>query len=302
MKEKERLYKYLTNMLLCHTFTERFKYFSILILSMKEKISITLEKEVLNDIDEIVDHIYIKNRSHAIESLVRKALGENKTAVILAGGNPNLLRISAKDYRPTVKIKGKYLIEYQILKLRETGFNKIFIIGRKEILSAIFEILGSGEEKSIKIVYLEEKEANGTAESLRLLKGKINTPFLVVFCDIIFNQINIKELWNSHIKHNYVATVILTTSPTPYKKGIVKLEGTSILEFTQKPKQADVYIGFSSIFVSEPRIFDFEGASLEKDVFPQLAKKGLLGGHVSSEKEIHIHTMHDVLKVDNIVF
>ena len=263
---------------------------------MKEKVSITIDAELLDGLDKLVDHIYIKNRSHAVEYLVRKSLGGSKSAVILAGGPPEMLRISKTELRPTANIRGAPLIELQLRKLAENNFNSIFLIGRKEVLSAVFESLGSGERLGIKVNYVEEHESSGTADSLRLLKGKVNGPFLVVFCDILFDKMNINELWESHVKHNSIATLILTTSPTPSKKGIVKLEGTKILDFTQKPKHADVYIGFSSIFVAEPKIFDFEGASLEEDVFPRLARMGFLGGHVSSEKEIHIHSKEDIKK------
>ena len=265
---------------------------------MKEKISITMDGELLAGLDRLVDHIYIKNRSHAVEYLVRKSLGGSKSAVILAGGSPEMLRISKAEFRPTARINGAPLIELQLRRLAENNFSSVYIIGRKEILSAVFDCIGSGEQFGLKVIFVEEHESRGTAESLRLLRGKINGPFLVVFCDILFDKININELWESHIKHSYVATLILTTSPTPCRKGIVKLEGTKILDFTQKPKHADVYIGFSSIFVAEPKIFDFEGASLEEYVFPKLARQGLLGGHVSSEKEVHIHTKEDIKRGD----
>ena len=49
----------------------------------KLKISITINEKTLRDIDSIIDSIYIRNRSQAIEHLVKYALGENKTAVIL---------------------------------------------------------------------------------------------------------------------------------------------------------------------------------------------------------------------------
>ena len=46
--------------------------------------------------------------------------------------------------------------------------------------------------------------------------------------------------------------------------------------------------------MTEPHIFDYSGPSLEFDVFPVLAEKGFLNGHLSSEKEIHIHSKKDI--------
>ena len=53
---------------------------------MKRKISITIEDSVLKGIDGVIDNIFIRNRSQAIEFLAKNALGEHKQAVILAGG------------------------------------------------------------------------------------------------------------------------------------------------------------------------------------------------------------------------
>ncbi len=92
----------------------------------KTKISITINEKILQDIDSIIDNIYIRNRSQAIEHLAKNALGENKTSVILLGGDESNLRISEKDYSPTAKIKNSAVIELAVKKLRENGFKTIF--------------------------------------------------------------------------------------------------------------------------------------------------------------------------------
>ena len=263
---------------------------------MKEKISITINEKTLQDIDSIIDNIYIRNRSQAIEHLVKNALGENKIAVILLGGDERYLKISKNGYRPTAKIKKSTVIGSALKKLRENNFKTIFIVARHNLLTRLFEMLKDGIDYSVKINYIEEKSSNGTADSLRILKGKVSTNFLVVYGDIIFNKINIDELWNDHIKQNAVATIMLTTSSKPSEKGTVRVEGNKVLTFTQKPKKSDIYLVFSPIFVTEPQIFEYSGSSLEFDVFPELAKKGLLNGHLSSEKEIHVHSKNDILK------
>ncbi len=263
----------------------------------KRKISITINEKILQDIDSIIDNIYIRNRSQAVEHLAKNALGENKTAVILLGGDESNLRISESSYSPTAKIKNSAIIELAVKKLRENSFKTIFIIARQNLLTRLFEILKDGAEYGAKISYVEEKSSNGTADSLRLLKGRIKNNFLVVYGDIIFNKINIKELWNDHIKQNSVATIMLTTSSKPSEKGTVKVEGNKVLVFEQKPKKSDIYLVFSPIFVSEPQIFEYSGKSLEFDVFPKLAEKGLLNGHLSSEKEVHVHSIRDLEKL-----
>ena len=262
----------------------------------KTKISITINEKTLRDIDSIIDNLYVRNRSQAIEHLAKSALGENKTAVILLGGSEERIRISKEEYRPTARIKNSTVIESAIKKLRENNFKTIYVIARHNLLTRLFEMLKDGIDYGIKINYVEEKSSGGTADSLRLLRGRINTNFLVVYGDIIFSKISIDGLWNDHIKQNAVTTMMLTTSSKPSEKGTVRVEGNKVLTFTQKPKKSDIYLVFSPIFVTEPQIFEYSGSSLEFNVFPELAEKGLLNGHLSSEKEIHIHSRKDLEK------
>ena len=261
---------------------------------MKKKISITISEKTIGEVDGIIDKIYIRNRSQAIEHLVKNALGENKAAVIMCGGDESKLKISESEFRPTAKIKDKSVVELAIKKLRDNGFKTIFIVARPKVLTRIFEIMRDGSSYGVKINYTEEKESKGTAYSLRQLNGKINSNFIVIYGDIIFSDINIEELWKDHLKNDAIVTLLLTTSAKPSEKGTVKMEGNHVLDFTQKPRESDIYLVFSAIFATAPEIFEYSGNVLEKDVFPVLAKKGLLRGHVSSEKEIHIHTKEDI--------
>ena len=263
----------------------------------KIKISITINEKTLKDIDSIIDNVYIRNRSQAIEHLAKNALGENKTAVILLGGSEERLKISKNEYRPTARIKSSSVIELGLKKLRENNFKTVFVIARHNLLTRLFEMLKDGADYGVKINYIEEKSSNGTADSLRALKGKINANFLAVYGDIIFSKINIDELWNDHIKQSAIATIMLTTSSKPSEKGTVRVEGNKVLTFEQKPRKSDIYLVFSPIFVTEPQIFEYSGSSLEFDVFPELAEKGLLNGHLSSEKEVHIHNKKDLSKI-----
>ena len=255
-----------------------------------------MESTILKDIDSIVDNIYIRNRSQAIEHLVNIALGENRTAVILCGGMENKIRING-EFRPTVKINGKSVIERAISKLRENGFKNIFVIARQNVLTRIFNIIKDGSMYGVKINYIDEKNSKGTADSLRLIKGKVDSDFLAVYGDILFNKINLEGLWNDHLKQNALSTIMMTTSSTPSEKGTVKVEGNKVLKFTQKPKESDIYLVFSPVFASGVEILEYNGSSLEKDIFPEIASRNLLNGHLSSEKEIHVHDVEDVKRL-----
>jgi NDP-sugar pyrophosphorylase family protein len=261
---------------------------------MKRKISITINEKTLQDIDTLIDNIYIRNRSQAIELMVNNALGENKVAVILAGGPEQDIKISEKEYRITANINGVSLIELMLRKLKEEGFKKIYLVARHNVFNSVFSIVQNGSKFGVSLEYVEEKNSAGTADSLQLIKGKINTNFLVVYGDILFNNVNLEELWNEHLKRKGIATLLLTTTPEPSKKGVVKIEGTKIMEFIQKPQKSDVYVGFSSIFVAQPELLEYQGHSLETELYPYLASKGLLSGYLSTSRIIKLHSLKDL--------
>jgi NDP-sugar pyrophosphorylase family protein len=262
---------------------------------MKNKISITIGEKTLHDIDSIIDNVYVRNRSQAIEYLVKMSLGERKCAVILAGGRSADLLISSGEYRLTAQIGKTTVVERAVKKLRENGFRQVFIVAQQPVLTKAFEILKDGSQYGVAVQYIEEKEAKGSNASLRLARGRVNSNFLVVFGDLLFDSVNLEELWNDHLRQRGIATLLLSTSNEPSKKGVVSVEGSKVLAFIQKPKKAETYLVFSSIFAASPEIFEHIGNSLEYDLFPALAEKGMLYGHLSSERVRHIHTKEDVL-------
>ncbi len=256
---------------------------------MKEKISITINKDLLKNIDSVIDNLYIRNRSQAIEYLIKKVVGESKTAVILAGGPEEKLKISKDEYRLFTKVDDESVMEKAVKTLRKNNFKEIYLIARHNILTKAFSFFGNGNSYGIKLNYVEEKKSDGTFETLKLLKGKVSSNFLVIYDDIIFDKVNINELWDTHSRSHAITTLMLTTSNEPSKKGNVVVQGNKVLSFIQKPRISDNYIVFSPIFIAEPELLDYQGISLEKDIFPELARNNLLAGHISPVKEMHVH-------------
>ena len=255
---------------------------------MKEKISITLNKTILKKADLLIDRIVIRNRSQAIEFLLKESLDKKRTAVILLGGPEKSIQFD-KTNTPFFKVNGIPIIEKAVIKLREEGFKDIIIISRKIIIDLIFSLLQDGSKQGIRIKYLEVKETHGPADSLRIAKKELTSSFLVVYGDIVFDAIKLNELWNYHVGKSPIATLTLTTFKKPSIKGAVFMEGDKIVSFNQKSNKISSYLVFSPIFVCEPEILNYHGHSLEEDIFPVIAKKGLLNGYLSKNRETHIH-------------
>lgn len=259
---------------------------------MKKKVSITVDNKILKEVESLVDGIKLRNMSQAIEFLLRKSLSEKRTAVILAGGPENKLKVNGV-FKPLVQTGGKTVIELMLERFRKNKFNDVIIVGRKNVLSEIFKKIGDGSEYGMNVRFVEEKEEKpitplDTARTLKLLKNKLKKSFLCINCDVIFNY-DLESVWNFHLKNNYIATILMKTTETPGKYSVVELEGNKIIRFVEKPKKADSYLVYTGIFISGPEIFSQTGNSLEYEIFPKLAENGLLSGYVCSGKSEHVH-------------
>lgn len=259
---------------------------------MKKKVSITIDENILKQVKSLVDGIKIRNKSQAIEFLIRKSLSERRIAVILTGGKEEKLKVN-DVFKPLVKINEKTVIENMLERLRKYKFLDVFIIGRKNILSEIFKKIGGGSDYGVSVNFIEEKPEKqitplDTARTLKLLKGKLKSPFLCLNCDIVFNY-DLGAIWNFHIRNNDITTVLLKTTNVPGKYSVVQLEGNKIVKFIEKPKRAESYLVYTGIFIAEPQMLSQPGSSLEHEVFPNLARKNLLSGYVCSGKSEHIH-------------
>ncbi|MCG2717442.1 MAG: NTP transferase domain-containing protein, partial [Nanoarchaeota archaeon] len=252
---------------------------------MKKRVTLTIENNILDQVDKEVDGHKIKNRSHAVELYLLKALGVSvpKQALILAGGEGTRLRpLTHEIPKPLIPLQSKPLLEYSLDLFKKFGIKDIYIsIGFKG--DKIKEHFGDGSKFGVKITYIEEDEPLGTAGPLRLAKRYIKGSFIVCNADEL-KDIDLVDMFLFHKDNNASATIALTSVDDTSKYGVAKITGNKILDFVEKPKKEDAPSKFinSGLYIFEPEIIDYipEGsAMLEKDVFPKLAREGKLFGY-----------------------
>ncbi len=252
---------------------------------MKERVTLTLDSDVIKRIDSKVDGFNIKNRSHAVELFVVKAMGDNvpKKAVILAGGKGTRLRpITYEIPKALIPVQGKTLTEhlFDLFKKYEIKDITMAVGHMKEKVKDYFK---DGAKFGLKIKYIEENKPMGTAGPIKLGKKLFKESFIVSNGDEL-KDINIEEMYNFHKENNALVTIALTTVEDPSKYGVARLSGSKILEFVEKPKKekAPSKLISSGFYIIEPEVIDFipDGfAMLENDVFPKLAEMGRLYGY-----------------------
>lgn len=255
---------------------------------MKERITLTIEKEILGKVDNTVNHTDVKNRSHAVELLLTKAFGENKPskAIILAGGKGTRMKPMTNFLpKPMLRIHDKPILEHNIELLKRHGIKDIIIsIGHKG--DKIKEYLGDGTQLEVNITYVEESAPMGTGGPLNLLKGKINNTFVLLNGDEL-KDIDIEDMFMFHRKNKGIATIALTTVEDPSKYGVAVMNGNKIMTFIEKPSKRQIPSKLinAGLYILEPEVLKIvpEGFSMiENDVFPKLASNEQLLGYVFS--------------------
>lgn len=264
----------------------------------RQRITITIREDLLKKVDELVDNSKIRTRSHAIESLLLQSfVPKIRTALILAGGKGVRMKPLTEELpKPLLPVRGKPILEHQVELLRNHDIRDIFILigylGEK-----IKYHLGDGNKFGVTIHYLNQgKKEIGTGQALAFAENFLgNSPFLMLYGDVLAD-INVKEFADYHVASNAIATVALTSMKYPSFYGVAKLRGEKIVDFVEKPEEKEELsrVISAGIFCFEPEIFDYvasaKNLSLERDVFPKLAKEGKISGYLFEGKWFDIGT------------
>ena len=250
----------------------------------KERLTITMRKDVLVSLDKYIDGDTIRNRSHAIEYIVGRYLGAGiDTCVILASGREDQ---SIKCLR---RIHNRPVVAYTIELLRQANIRNIIMIINKKCPD-IKQYLGNGSQWKVNIQYVEEENPTGTAQSLAAVKGLVHDTFLLMYGDILVD-IDVQELVRFHRELDHVVmTTAVTAASNPSLYGVAELQGNRVYRLIEKPAKYDKSnLVVSGIAVCNPKLLEFlpencENKYIARDILPDLAHRGQIGGYPFATK------------------
>jgi NDP-sugar pyrophosphorylase family protein len=265
---------------------------------MKKRISLTLDKELLKQLDKFIDKVSFESRSSFIEFCIRKYIENSNIAVILAGGNPRKLKIKGR-FKFLIPLKNnKTLLDLLFEKL--TNFGKIYVIGQKEVIDACFEKLGN-KINSTEIEYIEEKKELGNAKTLELIKNKVSNTFLILPIDQYF-EFDFFDLMRKHNLNRaiYKNIVTLTVSPisTKEKYGSIAMVGSRIVKHEEGKKgEKNLISAFAA--VCDKKIFNYIPKGeirwiLQENVYPKLINQEKMSGYLLDTPIFNVHTEKDI--------
>ncbi|WP_455277892.1 nucleotidyltransferase family protein [[Eubacterium] cellulosolvens] len=261
----------------------------------------------MTKIDRLVDGSKFKNRSQTTEFLIKKGLEElrpERTAVILCGGLGTRLRpLTYVTPKPLLPIGGQPLLEYQINYLKKFSFDQI-ILATGYLQEQIVRYFSERTFTDVEIKYSFEKEPLDTGGAIKNTERLLRGNFLALNSDVVFDSLDLNRLFEFHKSKQCLATVVLVKVKEPSRFGLAEQgKNDAITDFIEKPKKivsettwvnAGVYVLSTKIL---KRIRAGRKVSLEKDIFPKLAREKSVYGFTYDGYWSDVGTQSDYIKV-----
>ncbi len=272
---------------------------------MKSRASFTIDSNVLAKLDSVVDNIYYRSKSEAVEDILRKFFERQNTAIILCGGE---FKVAGTElYRPLVKINDATVIENIVNRLRLNNFRNIMISGKTELLKQIFTLLKNGEGYGVDIKYVDDNNLKGSARALERVKQYVGSTTLFVTGDSVFD-IDLKDMLKFHIAHNSPASIAVSVAQdrTEQTSDKLMMKGNKIVHYEKLNDTYNSKMVPTSVFMLDQDVFKYIPPGdmtwdIKRDLLPLLAKDGLLFGYIYNGTWVNVKTKDDIDKAVKIV-
>lgn len=174
--------------------------------------------------------------------------------VIMAGGKGMRLQpITNILPKPLIPIGDRPIVEHIMDRFVHVGCsNFLFSVNFKaDMIKYYFTSISRG---GYSIDFFEENKPLGTAGSLNLLKGKINSTFFVSNCDIIIDQ-DYSDIYDYHKKYSNELTLVAALKHYKIPYGTIESGENGILNsMVEKPDLT--YKINAGLYILEPHLLD----------------------------------------------
>ncbi len=204
-------------------------------------------------------------------------------AVVLVGGEGTRLRpLTESTPKPLLPLLGRPLLAYTFDHLRDSGVERA-ILSCGYLPTEIERVFGS-EVDGLAVEYRVEPEPLGTGGGIRFGAEGIDGRFLALNGDSL-READLSALAEFHEERGAGATILLARVEDPSRYGLVRVDRDGrVREFVEKPapSEIDTDLVNAGAYVLEPEVLELIPAgrpvSIERDVFPELARSGRLFG------------------------
>ena len=202
--------------------------------------------------------------------------------VVLAGGVGSRLRPWTNEVpKPLLPMLDATLLERVVEGVPDGLVDEVVVAGGYKVDQIEEYFRNADVDFDVRIV--PEDKPLGTGGALGNCRDVVSGRFACFNGDIV-SSLNVGDMLQQHSNMDVKGTLALWEVEDPTRFGIVGLdEGRKVTQFKEKPKQEEVFSNLinAGSYLLEEEVFDIMPRgkhSLERDVFPVLAKEGSLAG------------------------
>lgn len=250
-----------------------------------------------------IEAVPIVNEEMNIVSVVLLNNGEIKPkrnldipVVIMAGGLGTRLYPYTKILpKPLIPIGEIPIVEHIINRFNRYGCKDFFLIvnHKKNMIKAYFNEI----EKNYMVNYVDEDKPLGTGGGLSLLKGKIDSTFILSNCDILIEE-DYEKIYKFHKKEKNLITMVCSLKNIKIPYGVIEISETGeIEEMREKPELS--FFTNTGMYIVEPRVIE----ELEKNKetgFPDIIEKYKKAGQKIGVYPISENSWMDMGQLDGM--
>jgi len=225
--------------------------------------------------------------------------------ILAAGPSSRFYPFSSMGHKSMIKIAGKPILQYTIEGLRKIGIKNIVLLVSPD--SKIKDYFKDGKDFGVLLSYAIQKEPNGAGQGILLTKDLIKEDFLLLNASHADIEKFALLLLEAKSKDTDALFLVQKRAET-WNYGVVKVEGTKILDLVEKPKKGEepsklcvlgIYL-FSKDFLRELKETPYEHYQLEKAI-SSYAKTKNIGAIETNEKSVTLKFPWNLLTLKDYI-
>ena len=200
---------------------------------------------IVDDQNKIVSVVFWDDRSLDSRGML------DIPVVIMAGGLGTRLYPYTKILpKPLIPIGDLPIAEHIIRRFRKFGITRYFMVvnHKKNMIKAYFNEI----EKDYDLTYIDEDVPLGTGGGLSLLKGMIDSTFILSNCDILIDE-DYTRLVRHHRESNNKITMVCSLKKVKIPYGVVEIDGNGMIS-SMKEKPELSFLTNTGIYIVEPEV------------------------------------------------
>ena len=201
-----------------------------------------------------------------------------RQALILAGGRGT--RLGARTDvtpKPLLPVAGRPFLDYLVENLRRFGLDRL-VLSVGWLADAVAAHYGDGRNFGVRIIHSRETRPLGTGGGVRNALPLLDEAFMVVNGDTLFdcNYLDLAGLLSPGTE----AAMALRRVADASRYGSVTCDGRRVTGFAEKSQRGPGRVNAGVYALTRQAVASLPPgpSSLEKDLFPALAARGVLAG------------------------